>query len=165
MSNVCDTYTIQHSDDLVDRIPELAKKCDYLLIDGAAGLSESNRIILLRSDLAVIPCQPTGLDLSSVSDAVKLIRQAQAIRSGNPKAIMFLSRAVKGTKLLSEAKTLLKTSGLTVARTIIHQRQCVADTFGQGKSVWDLTGRPAAESAREFDKLFTELLVELEGNG
>jgi chromosome partitioning protein len=100
------THVIQSTDDLLDRIPDLAQECDYLLVDGAAGLSESSRAILFRVDLAIVPCQPTGVDLHSASEAVRLIFQAQSVRSGAPKAVIFLSRAVKGTKLLTEQHNL-----------------------------------------------------------
>lgn len=152
------THIIPLTDDLLDRIPDLAKECDYLLVDGAAGLSESSRAILFRADLAIVPCQPTGVDLHSASEAVRLIAQAQSVRSGVPKAVLFLSRATKGTKLLTESRTLLEKSGIQVLKTTIHQRQIVADTFGQGATVWDLSGRPAAESAWEFEKLFAEVM-------
>jgi hypothetical protein len=37
------------------------------------------------------------------TEAVRLIKQAQSVRQGPPHALMFLSRAVKGTKLKTEA--------------------------------------------------------------
>lgn len=149
---------LQTPDDLLDQIPGLAAKCDYLVVDGAAGLAESTRAVLFRADLAVVPCQPTGVDLRSASDAVRLIRQAQSVRNGAPKAAVFLSRAVKGTKLLDEAIALLSKSDIPVLKTVIYQRQVVADTFGQGATVWDMPGRPAAECASEFESLFQEVL-------
>jgi chromosome partitioning protein len=149
---------LQTPDELLDKIPELAAKCDYLVVDGAAGLAESTRAVLFRANLAVVPCQPTGVDLRSASDAVRLIQQAQSVRSGVPKAAVFLSRAVKGTKLLDEAIALLHKSDMAVLKTVIYQRQVVADTFGQGATVWDMPGKSAAESASEFDKLFQEVL-------
>lgn len=149
---------IQSSDELLEEIPGLATQCDYLLIDGPAGLSEASRAILFRTDLALVPCQPTGVDLRSASDAVRLIRQAQSVRNGPPAAAVFLSRAVKGTKLLDEAMTLLGKTEVPILRTVIHQKQAIADTFGQGAVVWELSGRPAAESAREFDGLFKEVM-------
>ncbi len=149
---------IQSSDDLLEKIPELVGRCDYLVVDGPAGLSESTRAILFRADLAVVPCQPTGVDLRSASDAVRLIRQAQSVRSGPPKAAVFLSRATKGTKLLSEAVSLLKETGVPILRTVIYQKQAIADTFGQGAVVWELAGKAAADSAREFERLFKEIM-------
>jgi chromosome partitioning protein len=149
---------IQSSDELLEEIPGLATQCDYLLIDGPAGLSEASRAILFRTDLALVPCQPTGVDLRSASDAVRLIRQAQSVRNGPPAAAVFLSRAVKGTKLLDEAMTLLGKTEVPILKTVVHQKQAIADTFGQGAVVWELGGRPAAESAREFDGLFKEVM-------
>ena len=149
---------IQSSDELLEEIPGLATQCDYLLIDGPAGLSEASRAILFRTDLALVPCQPTGVDLRSASDAVRLIRQAQSVRNGPPAAAVFLSRAVKGTKLLDEAMILLGKTEVPILKTVVHQKQTIADTFGQGAVVWELSGRPAAESAREFDGLFKEVM-------
>ncbi|MBE9216493.1 AAA family ATPase [Plectonema cf. radiosum LEGE 06105] len=153
-------FTILRSpDELLEQIPELTAKCDYLVVDGPAGLAESSRAILFRTDLAVVPCQPTGLDLQSASDAVRLIKQAQSVRGGAPKAAIFISRAVKGTKLKDEAIALLsKTKEVTVLKTVIHQKQVIADTFGQAATIWDLSGRSATESAREYEKLFTEIV-------
>ncbi|CAD5984830.1 ParA (plasmid) [Planktothrix agardhii] len=67
---------IQSPDDILEKIPELIKDYDYLVIDGPASLSEETRAILFRCDLAVIPVQPTGVDLRSASDAMRLLKQA-----------------------------------------------------------------------------------------
>ena len=136
----------------------MSTQCDYLVVDGPAGLSESTRAILFRTDLAVVPTQPTGVDLRSASDAIRLIRQAQSVRSGPPMAAVFLSRAVKGTKLKDEAIALLSKTGVPILKTVIHQKQVIADSFGQAAVVWDLAGQAAADSAKEFDGLFTEIL-------
>jgi chromosome partitioning protein len=94
-------------DDLLDQLTDLAATVDYLVVDGPAGLSEATRAILMRADLAVVPVQPSGIDVQSAADAVRLIKQAQSVRQGPPQAVMFLSRAVKGTKLKAEAMELL----------------------------------------------------------
>jgi chromosome partitioning protein len=149
---------LQTPDEILEQVPELAKQCEYLLVDSPAGLAEASRAILFRADLAIVPCQPTGVDLRSASDAVRLIRQAQSVRGGAPAAAIFLSRAVKGTKLLDEAIALLQKTEVPVLKTVIHQKQAIADTFGQRAVVWDMTGKPAADSATEFDKLFKEIM-------
>jgi chromosome partitioning protein len=146
-------------DDLLEQIPELAPQVDYLIVDGPASLSESTRAILFRSDLAVIPVQPSGVDLRSASDAMRLVKQAQSVRGGLPKAALFLSRAVKGTKLKDEAIALLSNNpGAILLNTVIHQKQAIADTSGQSATVWNLPGKPASESAAEYEKLFKEVL-------
>ncbi len=75
-------------------------------MDVPAGLSEATRAILMRADLAVVSVQPSGIDVQSAADAVRLIKQAQSVTQGPPQAVMFLSRSVKGTKLKTEAMEL-----------------------------------------------------------
>ena len=128
------------------------------MVDGPAGLSDVTRAILFRTDFALVPCQPTGVDLRSAADAIKLVRQAQSVRQGPPDAAVFIARAVKGTKLKEEALELLARTEMPILKSVIHNRQVVADTFGQQATVWDLPGRAASESAREFDALFSELM-------
>ncbi|HSF73584.1 MAG TPA: AAA family ATPase [Microcoleus sp.] len=151
---------VQTPDDLLELLPELALESDLLVVDGPASLAEATRAILFRADLAIVPVQPTGVDLRSASEAVRLIKQAQSVRGGPPTAAVFLSRAVKGTKLKDEALALLsKTKEVTVLKSVIHQKQAIADTSGQPATVWDLPSRPAKESAREYERLFKEILA------
>ena len=163
--NTIPITVLQSPDELLEEIPKLASDCEYLVVDGPGGLAENSRAILFRSDLAIIPCQPTGLDLHSASDAIRLIKQAQSVRGGVPKAAIFISRAVKGTRLKNEALTLLnKTKKDVVAlKTVVHQRQAIADSFGQLATVWDLSGRYAATSAQEYEELFKEVIKLLNG--
>jgi chromosome partitioning protein len=152
----------QTPDELLDLLPKLAGQCDLLIVDGPASLAEATRAVLFRTDLAIVPVQPTGVDLRSASEAVRLIKQAQSVRGGPPAAAVFLSRAVKGTKLKDEAISLLsKTPEVTLLKTVIHQKQAIADTSGQSATVWDLPSRPATESAREYERLFKEILAML----
>ena len=151
---------VQTPDDLLEQIPELAGQHSLVIVDGPASLAEATRAILFRADLAVVPVQPTGVDLRSASDAVRLIRQAQSVRGGSPAAAVFLSRAVKGTKLKDEAITLLsKTPEVTLLKTVIHQKQAIADTSGQSATVWNFPGARAKESAQEYERLFKEILA------
>lgn len=147
--------------ELLDRLPQLREQYTHLVIDGPAGLQESVRAILLRCDLAICPVQPSELDLSSAEESVYLIRQAQSVRGGFPQAAIFLSRAVKGTKLKQEAIGVLGQSGIAMLQTVIHQRQIVADAPGQAGTVWQLSGKPALEAGKEYEKLFKEIVKQL----
>ena len=149
---------IQFPDELLNEIPVIADNYTYCVVDGPAGLSESTQSILLRSDLAIIPCQPTGVDLRSASDAIELVKKIQDTRNGLPNARVLLSRAVKGTRLKEEAIASLKRADVPTLTTVIHQRQVVADTFGQRATVFDLAGRPAIEASEEFEQLGQEVI-------
>lgn len=150
---------LQSPDDLLEQLPSLTENYEFVIVDGPASLSEATRAILFRSDIAVIPTQPTGVDLRSASEAMRLVKQAQSVRGGIPKALIFLTRAVKGTKLKEEALSLLsQIPGADFLQTVIHQKQAIADSSGQSATVWDLPGTPAAESGREYANLFKEIL-------
>ena len=153
------TEVLPTTDEILDRIPAIAAEHDYVVIDGPAGLSELTRTILLRADLALVPCKPTGVDVRSAADTVRLIEQAQSVRGGSPKAALFLAMAVKGTNLKGESLEVLRGLGLPVLSAVIHQKQAVADAFGQQSTVFDMGGRSAADSAREFANLFREAIA------
>jgi len=159
MGNPIPVTVLTTPDDLLDQIPNLASETEFLVIDAPPGLAECSRAILFRTDLAVVPCQPTGLDLDAASDAIRLIKQAQSVRGGLPKSALFINRATKGSRLKNEAVALISKIPTSVAlKTVIHQRQAVADAFGQGATVFDLKISGASDSAAEFDSLFKEIM-------
>ncbi len=155
---------LQDPDQLLDQLPKLAEKHEWLLVDGPATLSETTRALLLWADMALIPCQPAGVDLASASDTVRLVRQAKAIRGGLPKAALFLNKAIKGTKLKDEAFAVLQqVQDVELLETIVHQRQIITDSFGQGATVFDLPGTPAGTARRELESLFKQAMEVLNG--
>lgn len=150
---------IPDPNELLERLPNLATEHQWLIVDAPGTLAEATRAIVLWSDLVLIPCQPTGVDLASASDTVRLIKQARAIRKGEPQAAIFLNRAVKGTRLKQEAFTVLKAvPDINVLGEVIHQRQIIADAFGQGATVFDLGGDAAKDAQKEYSRLFTTIL-------
>lgn len=158
MQSTIPFHALAESNDIFDQVPEIAENHEYTVVDGPAGLAESTRAILLVCDSALIPCKPTAVDLHSAADAIHLVRQAQKVRHGPPSAHVFLAQAVKGTKLKDEATLFLEKADVSFLKTPIHLRQAVADSFGQGATVWNMSGRPAAESAKEFEALFQEIM-------
>ncbi len=159
LSQTIPCQAIQTADDLLEQIPVLASEYAYVVVDGPANLSDATRSILLSVHLAVLPCQPSGLDLQSAFDSVRLIKQARLVRRGPPQASVFLSRAIKGTKLkLETVKALNKLPDVQLLQTQIHQRQAIADAFGQSVTVWDMSGGTAPDAAQEYETLFHEVL-------
>jgi chromosome partitioning protein len=164
LENEIPFQVLQNPDELLDQVPKLTKQYEWVLIDGPATLSETTRALLLWADLALIPCQPAGVDLASASDTVRLVRQAQAIRNGLPKAVLFLNKAIKGTRLKDEAVAVLRqVEDIQLLNAIIHQRQIITDAFGQGATVFDLSGTPAGVARRELESLFKQAMEVLHG--
>lgn len=145
-------------DDLAEQLHEgLVDGYDHAIIDGVGGLSDSTRVILHYADVALIPCQPSGLDLASSNSAIKLVRQAQRLRSHIVGAT-FLNRVVARTLLEEESRIALNAiKGIPHLNTVIHQRQCVADAFGQEQTVF--SSKAGSASATEYTNLFKEVMA------
>jgi chromosome partitioning protein len=149
---------IPEPDRLLERLPDLAGRYQWTIVDAPGTLAEASRAIVLWSDFVLIPCQPTGVDLASTSDTIRLIGQARAIRKGEPRAAIFLNRAIKGTRLKQEAFSVLKAiPNIDVLSEVIHQRQIIADAFGQSATVYDLTGDAAQDAQKEYTRLFKSM--------
>jgi chromosome partitioning protein len=148
-------------EELFESLPQLAQQYDYVVVDGPGSLSEITKAILARCDLALVPCQPSGLDLHSSSKIIRFICHAQELRNGWPHAALFLSRATKGTTLLKEAREALKDNVIPLMESMIFQRQCVADAPGQGSTVFQMSGSAAKDAALDYKLLFQEALENL----
>lgn len=147
-------------EELFETIETAKEKYEVVIVDGPGSLSEVTKTILDVSDLTLVPCQPSGLDLSSSNKILQVIRQRQKVRQGYPLVGLFLSRAVKGTILLREAQEALKNdSNFPLLKTVIYQRQCIADTPIQQKTVFDLSTSVGKAAATDYTGLFQEALT------
>jgi chromosome partitioning protein len=156
LGNVIPTSKIIDANDLIEQLPVLAENYAFVVVDGAPNVTESTRAILCLSNVSVTPIQPTGLDLHSASEAIRLIKSAQKISGGLPLPVIFLSRAAKNTRLKNEALAFLnEIPGVNLLKTVIHNRQAIADSFSQDTTVWSMKG--AKEAAEEFDSLCQEI--------
>jgi chromosome partitioning protein len=146
-------------EELFEAVETADEKYDLVIVDGPGSLSEVTKTILDVSDLTLVPCQPSGLDLSSSSKILQVIRQRQKVRGGQPLVGLFLSRAVKGTVLLKEAQqALAQDTRFPLLDTIIYQRQCISDAPVQQATIFDLSGSAAKSAAKDYEALFQEAL-------
>lgn len=144
---------------LFEAIEEAEKNSELVIVDGPGSLSEVTKTILDLSDLTLVPCQPSGLDLSSSNQILQVIRQRQKVRGGHPVAGLFLSRGVKGTILLREAQQALNADQrFPLLKTVIYQRQCISDAPVQNSTVFQLSGASAKAAATDYAALFQEAL-------
>ncbi len=152
-------YRLTEPDPLLDEVPAIAADFDHVVIDGAGGLAEVQRTILLLADLVFIPIQPSAPDISASHQAIKAVSRARQIRNGKPTAYTFLSRVVPKTLLLAEAREVLSAyKEVPLLQTEIPQRQVAADVMGQGSTLFDLRTRSAKEVANFYRQLFDEAL-------
>ena len=138
---------------------DLAHLYDFVIIDAPGVLGDTSKSILLAVDLAMIPVQPTQLDIDSTEETLRIVRNAQRVRRGEPKTTIFLNRAEKRSILLREAKQVLsEIPGVGLLKSVIYRKTIISDAPGQGSTVFDLAGANATKSASEYDELFREAI-------
>jgi chromosome partitioning protein len=148
-------FRLQTPDELLEQIPELRKRFAHLAIDGPAGLSEVTRAVLLVADLACLPCGPSVLDLRAVADTIRVVRQAQQVRQGPPRAVLVPNKLQRRYRLSRELLAALPTLDVSVTAGL-GLRQAYAEAAGQGTVVWRL-GPKAAAATHEIKELFHDL--------
>lgn len=144
-------------DEILDRLPTLAQQTDFVVADGPGSNTETSRALLLRADLAIVPCKASMLEVRALAQATNVLRQAQDIRGGQPRALIVLSMVGKTYRLTQDMKDAAAALELPLAKTALTLKQIYADAPGQGAVVWRLGSR-GKEAANEVEALFREVL-------
>ena len=140
---------------LDQEIPKLAKKYDLVVIDTPPGMETITRSALVVADLAIIPLQPSPLDLWSGTDIVGLVRKAQQLNPGL-RTRLLLNRKIHGTRLSRESVEALKEFPFPLFETAIHQRIALAEAVTAGKTITDFY--PDGPSSSEYRALVEEIV-------
>lgn len=132
---------------------------DYVIIDGAAKLSDVVIATLMISDLVLIPVQPSPFDLWATDNVLQLITQRRAIANDKPDAAFVISRRINGTTIGNEFREVLESYKLPVLENGTYQRIAYAEAAAAGKTVLDYSilakYKPAAE---EIQALAAEII-------
>ena len=143
---------------LFDELPKLTDAYDIVVIDGPGNASEVTKAVLIRSNLVLIPCRDSMMDLASTGKIVQFVRQAREIRGGLPVAAVYLNAVKDNTVLLREAREALQSGILPLLNTALPDRQCIKDAPGQGSTVFRMKGSSPKAAANAYTKLLTEAL-------
>lgn len=143
---------------LFDELPKLTDAYDIVVIDGPGNASEVTKALLIRSNLVLIPCRDSMIDLASTGKIVQFVRQAKEIRGGLPVAAVYLNAVKDNTVLLREAREALQSGILPLLNTALPDRQCIKDAPGQGSTVFRMKGSSPKAAANAYTKLLTEAL-------
>lgn len=154
------TVTLRDADAILNELPTLKEEAEFVLADGPGSNTETSRALLLRADLAVLPCKASMLEVRALAKVTEVLRQAQDIRGGTPPAVIVLSMVGRHYRLTRDMKDAASALSLAVADTPVTLRQIYADAPGQGAVVWDMKAR-TTDAADELDALFSEILPEL----
>lgn len=148
---------LDNPDVILNELPGLNNEADYVVADGPGSQTETSRALLLRADMAIVPCKASMLEIRALAKATEVLRQAQDIRGGVPKAIIVLSMIGLHYRLTQDMKDAAAALQLPLANKAMILRQIYADAPGQGEVVWRMGSR-ARDAAQEVDELFREIL-------
>lgn len=150
---------LDNPDDILDELPQVSREFDYVVCDGPGSQSEVSRALLLKADLAIIPCKASMFEARALKKNTRFLRQVQDVRKGLPRAVVVLSMVGEKYRLTKDMKDVADAIGLPLARTAISLRQAYADAPGQATVVWRMGARER-QAAEEVNGLFCELLPE-----
>lgn len=145
-------------EDIIEQLPRIQAKADYIIVDGPAGLSEVTRTILFLADVAILPCGPSVLDLRAVLDALEVIRKIKEMRHGLPHEVVIPNKLQPQYRLSKELLQTVQERGMP-AGDGLRLRQAYADAAGQGTVVWRMKTQSAREAAAEMQFLFQKLIA------
>jgi chromosome partitioning protein len=147
-------------DSCLSEVQELARRHDFVVGDGPAGLDDVSRTLLILADLAFLPISPSILDLRSVQQATAILRYAQGINSGRPQGCLVLNKFRTRDTISRELRAAAPNLGVAVANHVIRDLQAYRDAAQQGMVVTRMLQK-AQHAAQEIDALFSELLPEV----
>ncbi len=133
-----------------------AKNSDFVLIDCPPSVHAPQTVSALEfADVALIPVQPSPVDLWATVHIEKAINEAREV---NPalRALMVINQIESRTTLSRLVRDVLSEIALPVAKTAIRRRAIYRNSALEGKSVFDI-GKRGADAATEIQALIQEL--------
>jgi chromosome partitioning protein len=118
---------------------------DLLIIDTAPKSENASLMAARMSDLILIPCQPSNLDLDAVADSVNIASLAKV------KAAFVLNNCRASSGLADDAADALSAYGLPLAPVRIGSRVAFVKSLTEGKGV--LEYEPKSLAAQEIQNL------------
>jgi chromosome partitioning protein len=147
--------------DAVDGLPAMVEhhrqQSHYVVIDCPPSVqSPQTRDALGRCDIALIPVQPSPLDLWAT---VHIEKEIETARTGNPslQAWLVINQLEPRTRLSRLVRTALAELNIPSAETAIRRRVAYRNAVLEGKSVHELGSR-GAEASNEIHELISEVV-------
>jgi chromosome partitioning protein len=143
--------------DLNIQLNELSQEYDYIVVDCPPSVHASQTIRVLEvSDLALIPVQPSPVDLWATVHTEKAVQHARQTNT-NLRAVLVINQLETRTTLSRLVRDALSEIGLPVAKTALHRRAVFRNSALEGKNVFEM-GRRGIEAASEIDELIHEVI-------
>ena len=136
-------------------VSNLSKDYDFVIIDGPPRVSDVTKSILLASDIAVIPVQPSPYDVWAAKEVLDIIKEA-AVYNENLKILFTINRKIVNTAIGRDVADALSEYEIPVLKSAVGQRVIFAESATLGKIVSEVDEHSAA--AKEIENLTSEII-------
>lgn len=148
---------VDASGDFQSAFDDSAGRYDHIIVDCPPSVhAPQTHAALAVSDIALIPVQPSPLDLWATVHIERAIEQAREV---NPRlrAILVINQLEPRTRLSRLIRAALDELELPAAQTAIRRRAVYRASVLEGKSVLDM-GRRGEAAAVEIQNLISEVI-------
>ena len=140
-----------HSD-LLEKLEQLDKEYEYILIDVAGRDSTIFREALLVSDTLIVPTQPSLLDLQVLDYMQEKVKTAKQTNE-NLKAYVLINRAaVRTTELKDAIEFIAEFDQFKLLKTVLFERKQFRDAIVESKSVTEMNASKAKDELNQLIK-------------
>ncbi|WP_297527903.1 ParA family partition ATPase [Thiohalobacter sp.] len=140
-----------------DAVPELASDQDFLVIDCPPAVNAMQTLEALQvADLALVPVQPSPMDLWATVHIVETIAGARAV---NPRlgASLVINQLESRTVLSRFARMAVEELELDVTETAIRRRAIYRNSVLEGRTVYAM-GKRGEPAVLEMNALIEEVI-------
>ncbi len=130
---------------------------DIVLIDGAPTVEAMSASAIKAANLAIIPVQPSPLDIWATADLVDMVKQRIEITDGKLEAAFLVSRCVANTKIGKEISGILTGYELPVLNTNVPQYTDYSTCIAAGKTI--IEHAPKSKAALVALELANEIVT------
>lgn len=144
-------------DDVSAAVRRAAQDYAYVVIDCPPSLQGTQtREALVQSDIALVPIQPSPIDLWA---SVNIEHEIAVAREGNPglRAFLVINQLEPHTRLSKLMRQALAELSMPAARTAIQRRVVYRSSVLEGRTVLQL-GRRGEAAAQEIGQLIEEVV-------
>ena len=157
IADVRDTVSVfPGSENLQAQAREFAGEFDYVVVDCPPSVLAPQTVSALEvGDLALIPVQPSPVDLWATVHIERAIANARTINR-SLRSLLVINQLEMRTTLSRVVREALKEISLPVAKTALRRRAVYRNSALEGKTVFEMGARGAA-AAEELEQLIQEV--------
>jgi chromosome partitioning protein len=138
---------------LGNELRRLRREFELILVDSPPHAETDARTAIREADLALLPCQPSVLDVWASKATLDFAR------SGNTGALLVLNRVPARGRAAEAVRADIEARGWPLAKASLGNRQAFAASLGEGRGV--LETAPRSPAGQEVAALAAEVLGRL----